>query len=157
FDSPNVAGLTLEQLLVLPDQELDTNPRPYLVTRRWVREKWHEWGAGHPLWEARVLGQFPTQAEDALISLAWLEEADCRPAMPTGGSLRAGIDVAGPGEDETVLVIADGPSILTLKTWTKSDPRGELVAALAAYKERLETVNVDSAGIGHYLGKHLED
>src|SRR5262249_20889338 len=59
--------------------------------------------------------------------------------------------------DETVLVIADGPSILTLKTWTKSDPRGELVAALAQYKERLETVNVDSAGIGHYLGKHLED
>src|SRR5437016_7154234 len=49
--------------------------RPYLVTRRWVREKFSEWGPGHPLWEARVLGQFPTQAEDALISLAWLEAA----------------------------------------------------------------------------------
>jgi hypothetical protein len=27
-----------------------------------------EWGPGHPLWEARVLGKFPTQAEDALIA-----------------------------------------------------------------------------------------
>jgi hypothetical protein len=73
FDSPNLAGLTLDDLLALPDAALDHCPRPYLVTRRWVREKYAEWGPGHPLWEARVLGQFPTQAEDALISLAWLE------------------------------------------------------------------------------------
>ena len=157
FDTPNLAGLTLESLLALDDGDLDRNPRPYLVTRRWVREKWHEWGAGHPLWEARVLGQFPTQAEDALISLRWIEEAAARPIGGTGGRLTAGLDVAGPGEDETVLVITDGPSILALQTWTKSDPRGEVVAALATYKGKLACVNIDSAGIGHYMARHLED
>ena len=79
FDTPNLAGLTLEDLLELPDTELDRNARPYLVTRRWVREKYREWGPGHPLWEARVLGQFPTQADNALISLAWIEDAARRP------------------------------------------------------------------------------
>src|SRR5207249_6850366 len=63
FDTPNLAGLTLEHLLALPDAELDLNPRPYLVSRRWVREKWHEWGEASPLWQARVRGQFPVQSE----------------------------------------------------------------------------------------------
>lgn len=44
FDTPNLQGLTLDSLLELPDTELDRNTRPYLVTRRWVREKHAEWG-----------------------------------------------------------------------------------------------------------------
>ena len=38
FDSPNLAGLALEDVLAMNDDELDTNVRPYLITRRWVRE-----------------------------------------------------------------------------------------------------------------------
>jgi phage terminase large subunit len=157
FDSPNLDGVSLDELLTLADPELDRCLRPYLVTRRWVREKYAEWGPGHPLWEARVLGQFPTQAEDALISLAWLEEAARRPAVDRGGSLTAGLDVAGPGEDETVLVIAEGEGIVGQHAWADQDPRGAVIAALAPYRQRLEVVNVDAAGIGYYLAKHLQD
>jgi hypothetical protein len=92
-----------------------------------------------------------------VISLAWIEDAARRPVVTTGGALTAGLDVAGPGEDETVLVVADGPSILTLQAWTRSDPRGEVAAALAPHKGQLERLNVDAAGIGYYMGKHLED
>jgi hypothetical protein len=35
FDTPNLQGVTLEQLLDMPDKELDENPHPYLTTRRW--------------------------------------------------------------------------------------------------------------------------
>jgi hypothetical protein len=157
FNSPNLQGLTLADLLALPDADLDWAPRPYLVTRRWVREKYREWGPGHPLWEARVLGQFPTQAEDALISLAWLEMASQRPTENVGGPLVAGLDVAGPGEDETVLVVREGPSILALRAWAQADSRGAVAAALAPYRARLEAVNVDAVGIGYYAAKHLED
>ena len=66
FDTPNLQGLTIESLLKLPEEELDNNPVPYLTTRRWVKEKYGEWGPRHPLWESRVLGNFPAQAEDAL-------------------------------------------------------------------------------------------
>jgi hypothetical protein len=155
FDTPNLAGITLEQLLALKDEELDHNPVPYLITRRWVKEKYFEWGPGHPLWESKVMGNFPQQSEDALLSLTWLELAKLR---ETGdGELVAGIDVAGPGENETVLCLRSGPRIVRLTAWTKSDPRGDLLAALLPYRGQLKAVNVDVVGIGHYLAQHLKD
>jgi phage terminase large subunit len=155
FDTPNLAGLTPESLQELPDRELDLNPYPYLTTRRWVKEKYKEWGPNHPLWESRVLGNFPTQSEDALFALTWLEQAKLR----TGGEgdLYAGLDVAGPGEDETVLCVCRGSMIILLRSWANSDPRGDVVAALQPYKESLKGLNVDSAGIGYYMAQHLED
>lgn len=158
LDTPNLAGLTLEGLLALPEHEVDAAPRPYLVTRRWVREKWAEWGPESPLWQARVRGQFPQQSEDALLSLAWLEEAGRRVVNPAPtDEWEAGIDVAGPGEDETVLCVRRGPTVLHLQSWSHPDPRGEVVAALAPFRGDLACVKVDSVGIGHYFARHLED
>src|ERR1700687_5817032 len=74
FDSPNLVGLDLEQLLQLDPREggpLDDKPNPYLVGKRWVYEHyqmwWHEDGASSPQWLTRVRGQFPDQSENALI------------------------------------------------------------------------------------------
>jgi hypothetical protein len=157
FDRPNLTGLTLDWLLALPGPGLDHCVRPYLVTRRWVREKYAEWGPGHPLWEARVQGQFPILGEDALISLGWLEEAAPRPAADHGGRLAAGLDVAGPGENETVLILTEAERIIGLHAWAEQDARGAVVAALAPYRDRLEVVKVGAAGIGYYLAKHLQE
>jgi hypothetical protein len=160
FDTPNFDGVDLERLLKMSPEELDANERPYLTTKRWVYDRYHEWGPGHPLWEARVLGQFPTQAEDALISLAWLEAAKVSEIEPIYGTkAKAGLDVAGPGEDETFLTIRRGPRILLQKGWPDADPRGEVVAALRPFLENddLEAVNVDSAGIGWGMHLHLQD
>ncbi len=154
--SANLEGLTLESLLQRPDEELDNNPYPHLVTRRWVKEKYFEWGPGHPLWESRVCGNFPAQSEDALLSLTWLEEAKYREGA-AAGPFHAGIDVGGPGEDETVLCIKQGQRIVDLRTWSKADPRGEIVAALNQYKSDLETVNIDSVGIGYHVATYLGD
>ena len=44
FDTPNLAGVTMEQLLAMGDEELAYAPAPYLVTRRWVRERALAWG-----------------------------------------------------------------------------------------------------------------
>jgi phage terminase large subunit len=156
FDTPNLQGLTLESLLQLPDEELDKNPVPYLTTRRWVKEKYHEWGPGHALWESRVLGNFPTQADDALISLDWLEAAKYQEGGEDG-RFYAGLDVGGPGESETVLCVRDGQRIVLLETWSRQDPRGKVIAALMPFKDRLQTLNVDRVGIGEYMAKHLDD
>jgi phage terminase large subunit len=86
-----------------------------------------------------------------------LEEAARRPAADHGGRLTAGLDVAGPGEDETVLVIAEAGRIVGQQTWADQDARGAVVAALAPYRHRLDVVNVDAAGIGYYFAKHLQD
>jgi phage terminase large subunit len=155
FDTPNLEGITVESLLRLSEKELDQNPKPYLTTRRWVKEKYFEWGPGHPLWEARVLGNFPMQSEDALLSLTWLEQAKLR--SEGDGEMSAGIDVAGPGEDETALCVRRGPRIVALRAWANRDPRGDLLAALLPHKHELKKVNVDSVGIGYYMAQHLKD
>ena len=158
FDTPNLAGLTLESLLALPADDLDRNVRPELTTRRWVRDRYAAWGPGDYRWQSRVLGEFPTQAEDALIALAWLERARYRTPEDTGGTrVTAGLDVAGPGDDETVLYLRTGESILGWQAWPDADPRGAVLAALQPYRERIDCVNVDSAGIGYYLARHIED
>jgi phage terminase large subunit len=157
FDTPNLEGYTVESLLELPEEELDNNPIPYLTTRRWVKEKYREWGPGHPVWESRVLGNFPAQAEDALLSLTWLEQAKLREHPTDEGVIDGGLDVAGPGEDETVLAIRCGPKLLYLESWTESDPRGKVLAALEPYKGRLRQLNVDSTGIGYGMARHISD
>jgi hypothetical protein len=157
FDTPNLDGVVLDDLLAFSDADLDVAPWPSLVTRRWVREKYQEWGPTHPFWAARVLGEFPTQAPDSLIALSWLEAAGEREAQDTGGPVSAGLDVAGPGEDETVLAIVEGPNVLAITAWADADARGAIVAALAPYRDRLTEVNVDTIGIGYNLALHLGD
>jgi hypothetical protein len=156
LDTPNLAGVSLEELLAMPDDALKQNPRPYLTTRGWVREKYHEWGPDNPIWDSRVMGNFPAQSEYSLISLAWVEAAARRDGVKDG-VLTAGIDVAGPGEDETVLAVRDGNALVHLQSWSKPDPRGEVLAALRPFAGKLKCVNGDTAGIGYYFLKHLED
>jgi phage terminase large subunit len=154
-----VEGSKLWHLLnTVSDEELDNNVCPYLITRRWVKEKFYEWGPDHPSWQSRVRGQFPTQSSDALISLAWLEAQKTKniPEKNTD-EIVAGLDVAGPGDDETSLTIRKGSKIFFHKQWPHEDPRGEVVAALAPYKNVLKSVNVDTIGIGEGMYRHLSD
>jgi hypothetical protein len=156
FDTPNLRGVTLEQLID-GTVDLDHNPKPYLVTRRWVAEQYREYGEEHPFWQARVRAQFPTQADDSLFSLAWIEAAAQRRSVSGQGRRQAGIDVAGPGEDETVLYVREGPSIVDFGAWTGSDPRGDVAAMLAPHLNLLDAVVIDATGIGYNFAKHFKD
>jgi len=159
FDTPNLAGLDLEALGALPDEALDDNPRPYLTTRRWVREKHIEWGESSPLWQSRVLGQFPTESDGQLLSLAWIEACTQREQVECRDIPEAGVDVAGPGEDETVVRVRQGQNLLGGDQWTEPDPRGKLAAYLGEVKRQKGAlrVKVDSIGIGYYMARHLAD
>jgi hypothetical protein len=164
FDTPNLEGVTIEQLLAMSDDELAVAPAPYLVTRRWVKERYLRWGPNHPMYRARVLGEFPEQSELSVYSVAWIERASHEPEpLPDDGKVRViqvGIDVAGPGEDETVMVARVGGVIIAQQAWSLPDPRGELVAALGRLQNRrfrVGPVMVDSVGIGYHVATHIAD
>jgi len=161
FDTPNLTGLTPESLAALSETELDVCPRPYLVSRRWVREKLADWGPGHPLWASRVMGEFPAQGADALVALAWAEAAARRQCeVRVGDPLVAGVDVAGPGSAETVVVIRHGPQVQCCMVFPEADPRGAVVHALGPWRARPGTplrVRVDAVGIGYNFALHLRD
>ena len=157
FDTPNLKGITLEQLIDPAfESEIDKDACPYLTRRRWVKERYFEWGVDHPSWESRVRGNFPKQSADALFSLAWLEAAKTRELEMTG-EFDAGLDVAGGGEDETSLTVRSGPRIVKHVQFTAHDPRGAVVEALNEYKGALKSVNVDCVGIGWGMYQHLKD
>ena len=71
---------------------------PGLTTARWVEERREIWGEENPIYRARVLGEFPDQAEDTLLSLTDVEAA-ARNA-PAGNRPESGIQpVPGPADD----------------------------------------------------------
>ena len=156
FATPNLQGLNVEDIRRMAPTDLARTVRPYLATRQWVRERLDEDGESSPNWQARVRGQFPLQSDESLLSLSWLDAARYAEA-PESGDWWAGLDVAGPGDSETVLCLRRGGHVVSLQAWPGEDPRGEVVAALAPYRQHGVRVNVDTIGQGYYMARHLQD
>jgi hypothetical protein len=156
FQTPNFRGIPdIEALLKLPDRELDDNIRPYLITRRWVRERYEEWWNGgvenSPLWCSRVLGQFPRDAINSLFPLLALEQARRAPEDNGKESIVIGCDPAGPGRDRTVAKACAGGAVIDTMVSTKPDSSGDVLAFIRRHQARLRIVRVDSNGLGFHL------
>lgn len=167
FDTPNLEGLTLESLLQLPEDQLDYAPFPWLTRRRWVKEMYYKWGPTNPRFLSRVLGEFPTQADDSVFQLPWIEKA----ALPYDeveftnifndirsqgrGFLQIGLDIAGPGEDETSITARFGPFIVAFEAWSKPDPFQDVLMFLSRLKGRFGNIPIvimaDVVGIGYHF------
>jgi hypothetical protein len=168
FETPNLQGLTIADIANMTPKELDYNPSevPNLITRRWVREMMDELNVDpeapdelqDPLWQSKVRGQFPTQAEDSLVWLAWIEQARVRPRPDEPeGFFTAGVDPAAGGDNETAVQIVEGFHLVERASWRKRDPRGDVVAFLNRFRDRLKTVRVDVDGVGYYFAQHIKD
>jgi phage terminase large subunit len=169
FDTPNLEGLTMESLLELSEEELDRAPFPWLTRRRWVKEMYFKWGPTNPRFQARVLGEFPTQADDSVFSLADIEKAslpyeaeDLKRIVEKGGfTIQVGVDVAGPGEDETAATARIGEYIIKRESWSEADSRGKVARFLSALRITFPgakiIVVVDTVGLGFHFGTHLLD
>lgn len=171
FDCPNLQHpdgrpVTFEELLQMSDEELDYAPYPYLITRRWVKERYITWGPTHPKFLSRVMAKFPSQSPYSVFDLEWIErskrdptEAELKAAK--GCAIQVGIDVAGAGADETTLCARVNGIILVQKAWPDADPRGPVVAELSRLAHHalypLGAVVVDIVGIGYNFGLHLAD
>jgi phage terminase large subunit len=118
------------------------------VTKQWIQERLTEYGgADTALYRARVLGKFPDQGDDMLISLADIERAQERWRRPLGlVPIALGVDVARFGSDETVEIeiFADG---------TVGEPRASRGQDLMTTAGRVkvnpsERKAVDDSGLG---------
>jgi phage terminase large subunit len=116
------------------------------------------------MFRARVLGEFPSQSVYSVFSLELIEQAKRDATTQEIEKLntlpiQVGIDVAGPGEDETVLVARAGGAVLEIHAFPEHDPRGRVVQVLSRLQRtgRLTYVVVDSVGIGYNFALHLSD
>lgn len=76
---------------------------PGLAIRSWCEEMLEQWGERDPRYQVRVLGEFPTQAADAVISFGLLDEAQRRVGVEEPPGLSVGVDVARFGDDSSVV------------------------------------------------------
>ena len=92
------------------------------------------------------------------MSLAWAEAAKLREVViDAGAQFEAGVDVGGPGEDETVVYLRSGSHIVGMHAFADADARGSIAAVLGPVKARLRAVYVDEIGIGYHVMTHLRD
>jgi hypothetical protein len=108
FETPNFTAFGITEADIINDtwQAKITGelPVPALVTPAWVAKMWAEWGrdASSPLWQAKVLGQFPDIGEDSIIPLPWIEAAQGR-TVAKGEPVELAADIARFGSDQTVI------------------------------------------------------
>jgi hypothetical protein len=117
FESPNVK----EGKLVLPG----------LATLQDIEQARIDYGEGSPVFQARIEGRFPTQSEDAMISLDSLEQAGER-EPPKQGEVVVGADIARYGKDSTVFVARHGMNLFDSEEFNQIGTM-EVAGHLAAF------------------------
>ena len=168
FDTPNLKPITkkpgsvqtkIHRLERWRERGFGEPERPYLCSPEWILENYEAWGLDNPRFQARVLGEFPDQAEEALVSLKWLEDAKYREPEPEDKrkQVRVGIDVAGGGESETVVYVIQDINVVGMGAFSQTDARGAVLNFLRPWEKRIEVANVDIVGMGRYFMPHLED
>ena len=74
-----------------------------MVTKRYVEEMKDKYGSTSNIYRVRVLGEFPSGDEDAVIPLALIEDAVTRQVDQVDGNMVWGLDVARFGSDRSSL------------------------------------------------------
>ena len=153
--NPNWHKITLNAL----ESPAITQPEkyPFLATKKWCMERAQEWGTSSPMYQARVLGEFPIEGDDTLIPMSWVDQAVKRYMEKSGKDILVsehmylGVDVARMGGDKTVCAPYQPNKILPLKKAQGKDlpTVKHLVSqeAIAAGKKLMQ-ITIDSTGLG---------
>jgi phage terminase large subunit len=160
-------------------RRLEELPRPALPALGLATPKWHTdtaiklWGGpGQPLYDMRVLGNFPSQAENAIVPMVLLEQGVARwPSTQPEETdeLEIGVDVARGGDDESVLAPRRGRKVFELEAVAIDRAAGALPPgpqvgeAIVRMARRLRKptdrlrprVKIDSIGVGTAVVDYL--
>jgi hypothetical protein len=109
FDTPNFT-----------DEEITPIMSENLVTPMWVEDRRRDWGEGSPLWQSKVLAEFPDVSDEYLISPAMIQ-IGIDTELAGIGKGRYGADVSRMGQDKTVLYRNRDGVIRYVDSWGMTD------------------------------------
>lgn len=134
------------------------------VTKEWIDERKAEWGEDSPLWQAKVLGKFPSEGTDTLIPLAWAEACmglDLVERDQEGkilGDKKLGADIARFGGDMTVLTTMVGKMVSEQEAVNKKDTNWTVGRIKVLHRTNVfDAIGVDDTGVGGGVTDSLED
>jgi hypothetical protein len=128
---------------------------PLLVSPEWVEERKLRWGVNSPIYQSKVLGEFPDLSDDTLILPRWIEAAQKRTLKRNRRPVLSW-DIARFGEDETVGMRPEGGWIRLHRAHHKADTMtttGHIVKAHRDINDEkglndFPTIIVDVVGVG---------
>jgi hypothetical protein len=138
FDTPNFTG-----------EEIPEELKHVLTSKIWVAEREKKWGKTSPLYKSKVLGEFPEQSKDGLVSLADLSAAQHR-ELDYGLPNELGVDVARFGDNFTTGYQRRGPVYKRRFRYQGRDTMetvGYILQTLRAQRG-ITRVKIDDTGVG---------
>jgi hypothetical protein len=145
FDLPTFTGED-----VYPDPEDQEKLLSGLTSVEWVEHKKRAWGEDSARYKAKVLGEFPDEADNTFFPQGTIDTGfdteieDDDAIRPT-----LGLDVARFGSDENVLYINRGGRVRLVDKWSKLDLI-ETARRVHDYGQRYmaSVINIDVNGVG---------
>ncbi len=163
FQTPNFSAFHIAENDIANGQwqKKITGPLPYpgLITPAWVAERYKAWGPESLLYQVKVLGEFPEQAEDAFVPLHLVTSAQSKFQNEKGkgeekgkedGPWELGVDPARFGSDASAFCLRNGMRIEMIRKRAKIDEMavvGEVVS-IAREQPKLAAIKVDEGGVG---------
>ena len=135
---------------------------PGLAERAYCETMAEKYGVDSPIYAVRVLGEFPSQSEFAVVQLALVERGleAFDEGGPGSGRLHIGVDVARFGDDDSVLAARRGDRVEPLVAIHGQDTTqiaGKAMAMAQELRQRGERplVKVDVIGVGAGVADQL--
>jgi hypothetical protein len=128
----------------------------------WCEKRRDQWGDVSAVYKNRVLGDFASSDENAVIPLAWVEAANERwlAWRELGGDDApdcVGVDVAAGGQDESVLAPRRGWVITTLHSFAYADTMATTGEVATVIRKGARTAIVDVIGVGAGVADRLRE
>jgi len=132
------------------------------VSPSWIEDRKREWGENSPIYQARVLGEFPEEGVDVLIPLRLVERSmginveDFNvPVHNNRSYMQTGVDVARYGTNYSVLVVCEWlheSDLIIVRDVVAHSKKDEFFTAGRAQeldlKHRVNKILIDDTGLG---------
>lgn len=130
------------------DEQVPDELRQNLVSLEWAEDARKRWGVDSPLYQSKVLGEFPEVSQDTLIPANWILAAQQRELEPTGPGV-LGVDVARFGSDRSVVYLRRGGHVRLHRDWSHKPTTETAGLVVEAMRETgAEQIQVDGVGVG---------
>jgi hypothetical protein len=138
FDTPNFTG-----------EKVNPVAAKSLIQPKWVKQRESEWGAESSRYKAKILAEFPDQSNDAFFSQSAIDRSYATEIAPSNEYIVLGVDIAGHGDDDSVIYINRNGHIRYLASWSDGNI---MVTSRKILDYALETgaheVRIDGSGLG---------
>jgi hypothetical protein len=141
---------TFTEESVYPDAEEQKNFLSGLTSVDWVEHKKRAWGEDSARYKAKVLGEFPDEADNTFFGQVVIDKGfDTEIPEDDNERPTLGLDVARFGSDENVLYINRGGRVRVVDKWSKLDLI-ETARRVHGFAQRYmaSVLNVDVNGVG---------